>query len=106
MKLLEILKLYLLYILICKFLKLPLESFKKKILAKPREFLETRTIKGSKKLIDGLLPDEILDDVLIDSPLAGKWIGEIIGNCITSGGIDKASFVQNCFCSRTTIGHI
>ena len=57
-----------------KVVKDELESFKKKILAKPREFLETRTIKGSKKLIDGLLPDEILDDVLegikkIDDPL-------------------------------------
>ena len=50
------------------------------------------------QIANGLAPIfEILDDVMIDSPLAGKWIGEIIGNCITSGGIDKASFVQNCF---------
>ena len=50
------------------------------------------------QIANGLAPIfEILDDVMIDSPLAGKWIGEIIGNCITSGGIDKASFVQKCF---------
>jgi hypothetical protein len=57
-----------------KVVKDELEAFKKKILTKPREFLETRTVKGSKKLIDGLLPNEILDDVLegirkIDDPL-------------------------------------
>ena len=40
-----------------KVVKDELESFKKKILAKPREFLETRTIKGSKKLINYKLFD-------------------------------------------------
>jgi len=47
-------------------------------------------------IVNGFVPIfASLGDIMIDSPLAGKWIGELIGCCI-KGGIDKGSVMERC----------
>lgn len=56
-------------------------------------------------IVNGFVPIfASLGDIMIDSPLAGKWIGELIG-CSIKGGVDKGSLVERCVANISNDRH-
>ena len=73
------------------------ESNRRKIY-KLMEYITKDKVVSDDQIADGLAPMfEALDDVMIDSPLAGKWIGELIGNCVVGNDGNKEPLVEKCF---------